>query len=58
MGIDVVGGERLPSLEERETADETQLHASGTAARMKSTPDRSPSIEQALVVLTSGVFKW
>jgi len=58
LGIAVVGSERIASLEKRETADETQLPASGTAARMKTTPDRSPSIEQALVVLTSGVFKW
>jgi len=49
-----VGGD---SLEEREATDETRLPAPGTVARMKTAPDRSPLIEQALVILALGVFK-
>ena len=47
----VEGGVRPASLEEREAVDEAQLLASGTAARMKTTPERSPLMNKSLSFL-------
>ena len=44
----------LASLEEQEVADELRLPVLGTAARMKTAPERSPSMNKSLLLLYQG----
>ena len=46
--ITIGGGVRLASLEERESADDIRLPSPGTAARMKTALERSPSMNKSL----------
>ena len=50
----VEGGVRPASLEEREAVDEAQPLASGTAARMKTVPERSPLMNKSLLFMHWG----
>ena len=54
LGIIKAGGVRLASLKEQEAADEILLSTSGTIARMKTAPERSPSMNKSLLLL----YRW
>ena len=55
LGIAIVDGVRLASLEEREVTDEIRLPTSGTVARMKTNLEKSPLMNKSLLILYRGL---